>query len=70
MKVVVIGAAGHIGTYLVPMLADAGFETVAVTRTLSTPYEDAPAWHRSWTATIQASWTPSPPWHPMWWWIW
>lgn len=46
MKVVVIGAAGHIGTYLVPMLADAGFETVAVTRTLSTPYEDAPAWHR------------------------
>lgn len=47
MKAVVIGAAGHIGTYLVPMLVDAGYETAAITRTMSAPYEDAPAWHTS-----------------------
>lgn len=46
MKAVVIGAAGHIGTYLIPMLVDAGYETVAITRKMSMPYEDAPAWHR------------------------
>ena len=27
MRVVVIGAAGHIGTYLIPMLVDNGYET-------------------------------------------
>lgn len=31
MKAVVIGAACHIGSYLVPMLVKAGFETVAIT---------------------------------------
>jgi len=46
MKVVVIGAAGHIGTYLIPMLMKAGYETIAVTRSMSTPYEDCPEWHR------------------------
>lgn len=44
MKVVVIGAAGHIGTYLIPMLVNAGYDTVAITRKMSQPYEDAPAW--------------------------
>lgn len=43
MRVVVIGATGHIGTYLIPMLVDNGYETIAVTRKLSQPYEDAPA---------------------------
>ena len=46
MKAVVIGAAGHIGTYLIPMLVDNGYDTVAITRSMSAPYEDAPAWHR------------------------
>ena len=46
MRVVVIGAAGHIGTYLVPMLIDGGYETIAITRSMSQPYEDAPAWHK------------------------
>lgn len=32
MKVVVIGATGHIGTYLVPMLVKAGYEVIAITR--------------------------------------
>jgi len=44
MKAVVIGAAGHIGTYLIPMLVKAGYETVAITRTETKPYEDDPAW--------------------------
>lgn len=46
MKAIVIGAAGHIGTYLIPMLVQAGYETIAVTRTMSSPYQDHPAWHR------------------------
>ena len=46
MRAVVIGAAGHIGTYLIPMLEDSGYDTIAITRTMSQPYEDAPACHR------------------------
>lgn len=46
MKVVVIGGAGHIGTYLVPMLVDAGYETISVTRGNSMPYEWNPAWDK------------------------
>ena len=46
MRTVVIGAAGHIGTYLIPMLVDNGYETIAITRKMSQPYEDAPAWHK------------------------
>ncbi len=44
MKAVVIGATGHIGTYLVPQLAEAGYEVTAVTRSASRPYEHHPAW--------------------------
>ena len=44
MKVVVTGAAGHIGTYLVPMLVDAGYDVVAITRHEPRPYEPSPAW--------------------------
>ena len=47
MKVIVIGAAGHIGTYLVPMLIKAGFETIAITRTMSEPYEKDYAWSKA-----------------------
>ncbi|GEM_PF-6671639 len=31
MRVIVIGTAGHIGTYLIPMLVNAGYETNAIT---------------------------------------
>lgn len=47
MKAVVIGGAGHIGTYLVPMLVKGGYETTAITRSMSKPYEDDPAWRRA-----------------------
>lgn len=43
-KIVVLGASGHIGGYLVPRLVEAGHEVVAVTRGVSAPYRDHPAW--------------------------
>jgi nucleoside-diphosphate-sugar epimerase len=43
-RVVVIGATGHIGTYLVPRLVDAGHEVVAVSRGTRGPYREGPQW--------------------------
>ena len=47
MKVVVIGGTGHIGTFLIPMLVNAGFETIYITRGKSQPYVDDPAWKKA-----------------------
>lgn len=44
MKVVVIGATGHIGTYLIPRLVRAGHETIAVSRGERQPYHEAGEW--------------------------
>jgi nucleoside-diphosphate-sugar epimerase len=44
MRVVIIGGSGHIGTYLVPMLVDAGHEVVNVTRGQGKPYLPHAAW--------------------------
>jgi nucleoside-diphosphate-sugar epimerase len=44
MRVVVIGATGHIGSYLVPRLVAAGHEVVAISRGQSAPYRDHPSW--------------------------
>jgi len=46
MRIVVIGATGHIGTFLVPRLVRAGHEVVVVTRGSSSPYADSPEWDR------------------------
>jgi nucleoside-diphosphate-sugar epimerase len=43
-RVVVIGASGHIGSYLVPRLVRAGHEVVAVSRGQAQPYRDDTAW--------------------------
>jgi len=43
-RVVVIGATGHIGTYLVPRLVDGGHEVIAVSRGSRGPYHDRPQW--------------------------
>jgi nucleoside-diphosphate-sugar epimerase len=43
-KIVVIGATGHIGTYLVPRLALAGHQVVAVSRGKAKPYQHSGAW--------------------------
>ena len=44
MRIVVIGATGHVGGYLVPRLVADGHEVVAITRGSSSPYRDDPAW--------------------------
>jgi nucleoside-diphosphate-sugar epimerase len=43
-RVVVIGATGHIGTYLVPRLVDGGHEVIAVSRGNRGPYRTSPQW--------------------------
>lgn len=43
-RVVVIGATGHIGSYLVPRLVRADYEVVAVSRGDRQPYHDAAEW--------------------------
>ncbi len=45
-KAVVIGATGHVGTYLVPRLVSAGHHVVAVSRGKSRPYSENAAWRR------------------------
>jgi len=44
MRVVVIGATGHIGTYLIPRLVEAGHNVIAVSRGESAPYLPHPHW--------------------------
>ncbi len=46
-RVVVIGATGHVGTYLVPRLVRAGHEVVALSRGRRDPYLPAPEWDRA-----------------------
>jgi len=43
-RVVVIGATGHIGTYLVPRLVRAGHEVIAMSRGTREPYRGSPQW--------------------------
>jgi nucleoside-diphosphate-sugar epimerase len=43
-RVVVIGATGHIGSYLVPRLVRAGYDVVAMSRGERPPYHDAVEW--------------------------
>lgn len=43
-RVVVIGATGHIGTYLVPRLVDGGHEVITVSRGTHGPYHASPQW--------------------------
>jgi len=44
MKVVVVGATGHIGGYLVPRLVRGGHHVVAISRGGRPQYRDDPAW--------------------------
>src|SRR6516225_5752029 len=43
-RVVVIGATGHIGTYLVPRLVRGGHEVIAMSRGTRDPYHARPQW--------------------------
>ena len=51
-RVVVIGASGHVGTYLVPRLVEAGHEVIAVSRGVRQPYQDHAAWRSVQTVTV------------------
>src|SRR3954471_22010179 len=43
-RIVVIGATGHVGTYLVPRLVRAGHQVAAISRGTREPYTPAPEW--------------------------
>jgi nucleoside-diphosphate-sugar epimerase len=43
-KVLVIGATGHVGTYLVPRLVEAGFDVAAMSRGDQAPYLENDRW--------------------------
>jgi nucleoside-diphosphate-sugar epimerase len=46
MRVIVIGGTGHIGTYLVPRLVEAGHAVTNVSRSQRQPYTGAAAWRK------------------------
>ncbi|WBQ03552.1 NAD-dependent epimerase/dehydratase family protein [Kribbella sp. CA-293567] len=46
MRTVVIGGTGHIGSYLVPELVQAGHQVVVLSRGERTPYRASAAWQR------------------------
>src|ERR1700743_839411 len=43
-RIAVIGATGHIGTYLVPRLVRGGHDVIALSRGEREPYRPGPAW--------------------------
>ncbi|HEU4878658.1 MAG TPA: NAD-dependent epimerase/dehydratase family protein, partial [Gemmatimonadaceae bacterium] len=46
MRIAVIGATGHIGTWLIPRLVRAGHDVIALSRGSRRPYHDSPEWNR------------------------
>jgi nucleoside-diphosphate-sugar epimerase len=44
MRVVIIGGSGHVGTYLVPRLVEAGHTVINLSRSLREPYQPHAAW--------------------------
>jgi nucleoside-diphosphate-sugar epimerase len=44
MRIIIIGGTGHVGTFLVPRLVQAGHEVISVSRQQRKPYRDHPAW--------------------------
>jgi nucleoside-diphosphate-sugar epimerase len=52
MRVVMIGATGHVGTYLVPRLVEGGHTVVAVSRNRREPYLPHAAWKQVETVVL------------------
>ncbi|MBN2148280.1 MAG: NAD-dependent epimerase/dehydratase family protein [Anaerolineales bacterium] len=46
MRVIVLGGSGHIGTYLIPRLVNAGHEVINISRGQTKPYIPNGAWNR------------------------
>jgi nucleoside-diphosphate-sugar epimerase len=51
-RVVVIGATGHIGSYLIPRLVRGGHEVVALSRGARDPYHPSPTWNAVTSVTV------------------
>jgi nucleoside-diphosphate-sugar epimerase len=51
-RVVVIGGSGHVGTFLVPRLVEAGFAVVNISRGQRAPYQPHAAWSSVETITL------------------
>ncbi len=51
-RVVVIGATGHIGSYLVPRLVRGGHEVIALSRGTREPYQPSPQWRQVTSVTV------------------
>ncbi len=45
MRVVIVGGTGHVGTYLVPRLFEAGHEVICLSRGAREPYQPHAAWN-------------------------
>lgn len=52
MRVVLIGGTGHVGTYLVPRLVEAGHEVINICRNQREPYQPHKAWTQVQTVVI------------------
>jgi nucleoside-diphosphate-sugar epimerase len=52
LRVIVIGGTGHIGTFLVPRLVEAGYSVINVSRKRREPYVPNAAWDRVQQASI------------------
>ena len=50
MRVVIIGGSGHVGTYLVPRLIEAGHEVINISRAQREPYQTHGAWRSMFSA--------------------
>ena len=44
MRIVIIGGSGHVGTYMVPQLVEAGHEVINLSRSQRQPYQPHGAW--------------------------
>ena len=59
-RVVVVGATGHIGSYLVPRLVRGGHEVIAMSRGIRGPYLQSPQWDSVTTITVDRAAAPPP----------
>ena len=55
MRVIVIGGTGHVGTYLIPRLVQAGHDVIVVSRTQREAYQPHAAWRRVQMVSIDRS---------------
>ncbi|GAB3689090.1 hypothetical protein GCM10027592_05010 [Spirosoma flavus] len=55
MRIVVIGGTGHVGTFLVPRLVDAGHQVICICRQQRIPYLPHAAWQKVQMITLDRS---------------